>query len=187
MVFTIEMDREKIKQAPTVTAMIEIFRTYYQLGVIVNKISDYLQSKGFNAHAQPAIAGDINFIPVAIDAGLGIAGKNGLLITKNNGPRVRLAAVLTDIENLPFSEGGEFDWIKDYCENCNLCVDKCPAKAIYPQGRILPDGGPVFIDHTLCADPFSNLNGCTLCIKYCPFSSGNYEKLREKFLLRSAL
>jgi Fe-S-cluster-containing dehydrogenase component len=44
-----------------------------------------------------------------------------------------------------------------------------------------PDGGPVFIDHALCAGPFSNDNGCSLCIKYCPFSYADYEKLKAKF------
>ena len=32
-----------------------------------------------------------------------------------------------------------------------------------------------------CADPFSNDNGCTLCIKYCPFSYADYDKLKVKF------
>jgi NAD-dependent dihydropyrimidine dehydrogenase PreA subunit len=47
--------------------------------------------------------------------------------------------------------------------------------------KTLADGGPVFIDHTTCAIPFSNDNGCTLCIKYCPFSFADYYKLKEKF------
>ncbi len=46
---------------------------------------------------------------------------------------------------------------------------------------VTSDGGPIFIDHTLCADPFSNDNGCTLCIKHCPFSYAEYDKLKIKF------
>jgi epoxyqueuosine reductase len=181
MVFTMEMDREKIKQAPAAPSLWEIWRTYYQLGVIVNEVSAFLRERGYNALAGPAIGGDVNYIPAAIDAGLGYSGKNGLLITKNNGPRIRLAAVFTDIENLPFSEENPFHWVRDYCESCNICIAKCPTDAIFRKTKTHADGGPIFIDHTLCAEPFSNDNGCTLCIKHCPFSYADFDKLKAKF------
>lgn len=181
MVLTIEMDKDKIKQAPAVPAFIEIFRTYYLLGVIVNQIADFLRARGYNAHAGPAIGGDVNYIPLAIDAGLGYSGKNGLLITRQHGPRIRLAAVYTDIVNLPFAGENDHAWVREYCAGCNLCIEKCPADAIYPEPVTLPDGGPTFIDHTRCALPFSNDNGCTLCIKHCPFSYGDYMKLKARF------
>jgi hypothetical protein len=112
IVFTIAMDEDKIKGAPDMESFKEVFRTYYQVGLTVNKVADWLRERGFNAHAGPAAGGDINYIPVAIDAGLGVAGKHGLLMTKNNGPRVRLAAVYTDIENLPFAQENLHGWIK---------------------------------------------------------------------------
>jgi len=181
MVFTIEMDKAKIKGAPNMESFKEVFRTYYQVGMTVNKVAEWLRERGFNAHAGPAGGGDVNYIPVAIDAGLGVAGKNGLLMTRNNGPRVRLAAVYTDIENLPFSQENPHDWIREYCESCNICIQRCPADAIFMETKTLADGGPAFIDHAKCADPFSNDNGCTLCIKYCPFSYADYDKLKAKF------
>jgi epoxyqueuosine reductase len=181
MVFTMEMDREKIKQAPSMPSFIEIFRTYLQLGIIVNQISDFLRDRGYNALAGPAVGGDVNYIPVAIDAGVGYSGKNGLLITKDNGPRIRLAAVFTDIENLPFAEENPHEWVRYYCQSCNLCIEKCPVDAIYMETKTHADGGPIFIDHTLCAMPFSNDNGCSLCIKHCPFSYGDYNKIKAKF------
>jgi epoxyqueuosine reductase len=181
MVFTIEMDREKIRLAPTIASLIEIFRTYYQVGVIVNKVAEFLRGRGYNAHAGPAIGGDVNYIPLAIDAGLGYSGKNGLLITRRSGPRVRLAAVYTDIENLPFAGENSHRWVREHCQSCNVCIQKCPAQAIYPEPKILADGGPAFIDHTRCAIPFSNDNGCTLCIKYCPFSYADYDKLKARY------
>ena len=181
IVFAIEMDKEKIKGAPDMESFKEVFRTYYQVGLTVNKVAEWLREKGFNAHAGPAGGGDVNYIPIAIDAGLGVAGKHGLLMTKNNGPRVRLAAVYTDIENLPFAMENPHGWIKEYCESCNICVEKCPVDAIYMETKTHADGGPEYIDHTKCAIPFSNDNGCTLCIKYCPFSFVDYYKLKGKF------
>jgi NAD-dependent dihydropyrimidine dehydrogenase PreA subunit len=181
IVLTMEMDREKIRKAPSMPSFIEIFRTYHQLGVIVNRVAEFLRARGYNALAGPAIGGDVNYIPVAIDAGLGYSGKNGMLITRSNGPRIRLAAVFTDIENLPFAQENPFLWVRDYCESCNLCIEKCPVDAIFRETKTHADGGPIFIDHTRCADPFSNDNGCTLCIKHCPFSYGDYDLLRRKY------
>ncbi len=186
IVFTIEMNKGKIKQAPSIASFIEVFRTYYEVGKIVNMVAEFLREQGFNAHAGPAIGGDVNYIPLAIDAGLGYSGKNGLLITKKHGPRIRLAAVYTDIENLPFAEQNDHVWVRDYCSSCNLCIEKCPVDAIYAEPKMLADGGPTFIDHTLCAMPFSNDNGCTLCIKHCPFSYGDYGKLKARFEVLAA-
>jgi Pyruvate/2-oxoacid:ferredoxin oxidoreductase delta subunit len=181
IVFTMQMDREKIKQAPSMPSFIEIFHTYLQLGVVVNQVAEFLRKRGFNALAGPAIGGDVNYIPVAIDAGLGYSGKNGLLITQANGPRIRLATVFTDIENLPMAKQNQHRWVRDYCQSCNICIEKCPADAIFIETKTHSDGGPIFVDHTKCAMPFSNDNGCSLCIKYCPFSYANYDHLKEKF------
>jgi ferredoxin len=74
------------------------------------------------------VGGDENYIPVAINAGLGISGKSGLPISRHNRPRVRLAAVYTDIENLPYAQENPHDWVHTYCQHCNLCVQKCPAR-----------------------------------------------------------
>jgi Pyruvate/2-oxoacid:ferredoxin oxidoreductase delta subunit len=181
IVFAVEMDKEKIKGAPNMASFVEVFHTYLKCGRIVNKVSDFLRERGFNAHAGPAGGGDVNYIPIAIDAGLGVAGKHGLLMTKDNGPRVRLAAVYTDIENLPFSQDNPHAWVREYCESCNICVEKCPTDAIYMETKTLEDGGPAYVDHVKCAVPFSVDNGCTLCIKYCPFSYADYDRLKERF------
>lgn len=180
MVFTIEMDRIKIKSAPSPDSLKAVWSSYHRIGVVVNEVCDFLRAKGFNAYPGHAIGGDVQYVPLAIDAGLGYSGKHGLLIARHNGPRVRLAAVFTDIENLPFATDNPHKWVRDYCDSCNNCIKKCPADAIYQQPETDEKGAPVFIDHTKCAVPFSNDNGCTLCIRYCPFSFGDYQSIKEQ-------
>ncbi len=58
-------------------------------------------------------------------AGLGIIGKNNLLITEDYGPRIRLRAVNT---SAPFKPD-KIIVSRDYCRKCSLCVDSCPANA----------------------------------------------------------
>jgi epoxyqueuosine reductase len=59
-------------------------------------------------------------------AGLGIIGKNNLLITDKYGSRIRLRALNTSaqLEPDPIIEG------LSYCSECKICVDACPANTL---------------------------------------------------------
>ncbi len=59
-------------------------------------------------------------------AGLGVLGKNTLLINEKYGNMIQIGAVLVDIE----LEGDPL--IEDaLCPtNCNICIDSCPQKAL---------------------------------------------------------
>lgn len=180
IVLIMEMQCDKIATAPSKSALKEIFRTYYQLGICVNKIADFLRSRGFNAMAAPAIGGDVNYVPLAEKAGLGAMGRHGLLITeKSYGASLRIAAVYTDIENLPFATENPHKWIKQFCSSCGKCIRECPTKAIYET----PLENGQCIEQARCADPFANNYGCTCCIRNCTFfdKEGMYDKLKTKF------
>lgn len=179
IVFTMEMKKDEIEQAPSIQTNIEVFRTYYELGRSVNLIAEFLRENGYNAQAIPAISSNLNLSVMARDAGLGDFGKHGLLITKEFGPSVRLAAVLTDINNLPFYNENNKKWIKNFCDYCNVCVRKCPAKAIYEKPLVFEDGSEQHIDYKKCAMPFSKQYGCTICIKECTFFKSDYEKIKK--------
>ncbi len=184
IVFLIEMKKDSIVTAPSKTAIKEIFRTYNALGIIVNKVSDHLRASGYNAMAGPAIGGDVSYVPLAHKAGLGVIGKHGLLITDEDfGPSLRIAAVYTDIENLPLSTANPHLWVQDFCESCNICVRKCPAGAIF-EHSIAINGNPdtrQCIDNAKCAVPFANEYGCTVCVKSCAFFNGDYHKIKTAF------
>ena len=47
------------------------------------------RQRGFDCYGGPEIGTEANLVPLARDAGLGEIGKNGLLITEKNGPRVK--------------------------------------------------------------------------------------------------
>jgi ferredoxin len=65
---------------------------------------------------------------MALDAGLGEAGRNGLVITPEYGPRFRLAKIITD---LPVAADGPISFgVTEFCEVCGKCALHCPGKAI---------------------------------------------------------
>ncbi|WP_305768321.1 4Fe-4S binding protein [Candidatus Epulonipiscium viviparus] len=169
IVIIMKMKPEEIETSPSVASLKEVFRTYYGLGVAVNKISSFLREKGFNAMAGPAMEGDTNYVALAENAGLGAIGKHGMLITdKDYGPSLRIAVVYTDIENLPFATQNEHLWIKDFCKKCGKCARNCPAQAINDQ----------YVDETKCILPFSEQHGCGVCLKSCTFFSKDYATIK---------
>lgn len=98
-------------------------------------------------------------------AGLGILGKNTLLMNKDYGNMIQIGAVLIDREL-----EGDSPAVYEGCpENCQICIDCCPAKAL--------DGETV--DQKLCR-PLSCyvtekgyiLKKCNLCRRLCPSCSG---------------
>lgn len=182
IVLSIEMKHEKIKTAPSKPAEKEIFRTYYRLNYAANKIKAFLNERGYNAQAGPALGGEVNYPLLAQKAGIGAIGKHGMLITPNFGPSLRLAVVYTDIRNLAMAEKNDHMWIAEFCKTCNMCVKKCPAQAIYEDSVVFEDGTMQHIDYKKCAVPFSKQRGCTVCVKECVFFKSDYEKIKAGFM-----
>lgn len=185
IVVSYKMNYSIISTAPSKPVEREIFRTYYKLNYAVNKIKEFLNSKGYNAQAGPALGGEVSYPLLAQDASIGEIGKHGLLISPQGGPSIRLAAVYTDIENLPIKKENGHLWVKDFCDKCNRCVTKCPGDAIFKKTKILDDGTKKHIDYKKCAIPFSRNYGCTVCVKECVFFINSYEKVKSSFFSKN--
>jgi ferredoxin len=75
---------------------------------------------------------DVDPIKAGIRAGLGVKGRNGLLLTPAYGPRVKIAVFLTDVE-MEYDKALEN---VDYCSKCNICEEECPKQAIVGFGQV---------------------------------------------------
>ena len=135
--------------------------------LIKNKVGD-IQGRGF-----------VDSAPVlerswAQRSGLGWIGKNGNLITRQNGSFFFIATLITDLEL-------EYDdpFVKDYCGTCTRCVDACPTDAILP-GKVI-DGSKCISYFTIelkemlipgeMNGKFDNwLFGCDTCQDVCPWN-----------------
>ncbi len=110
--------------------------------------------------------GLISLKNAACQAGLGVIGKNTLLITPEYGNMVWLGAVISDIELLP-----DPLVTKSPCnKECRICIDNCPVGAL---------DGSLFMDHRKCWNfAFGEESGgewrikCHLCRTKCPYSTG---------------
>lgn len=107
-------------------------------------------------------------------SGLGWVGKNGNLITKQNGSFFFIATLITDLEL-------EYDdpFAKDYCGTCTKCIDACPTEAILPDKTI--NGSQCISYFTIelkdmlipgeMKNKFENWAfGCDICQDVCPWN-----------------
>jgi Pyruvate/2-oxoacid:ferredoxin oxidoreductase delta subunit len=170
IVFAMEMDKERMDTAPSIPCMKTVMETYRDQGRLANKIAERLRKRGFGAHAGHPLMGLALYPPMAQEAGLGWIGLNGIIITPEHGPRVRLAAVFTSIENLPYNDGNDHDWIEGYCDSCRVCIKQCPPQALYGEPVLHPSGRLTYVENELCFPYFSEYYGCSICVRVCPFN-----------------
>jgi len=109
-------------------------------------------------------------------------GLNGLIITPEFGPRVRLAAVFTSIQNLPESKPNQHSWVRDFCESCRICHKKCPPDAFYDDPVKHENGQVTYVRNEECFPYFNEYHGCSVCVKVCPFNHQPYEKIKAGFI-----
>ncbi|MHA1944797.1 MAG: 4Fe-4S dicluster domain-containing protein [Candidatus Hodarchaeales archaeon] len=185
IVITLEMDKDLMELAPHKNTQKMIMETYDSLGIASNKLTKFLREKGFSAQAGHPLGGLVLYPPLAEKAGLGWHGAHGLLITPEHGPRVRLTAIYTNIENLPFfdEKNNPHRWIEDFCVRCNRCIRKCPSWAIYETNQpIKHESGLItHIDNNKCFPVFLEYWACSICVKECVFNRINYSILKKGY------
>jgi len=127
IVIVTAMHYEAVKCYPSATAGIAVGHGYSRDCELVQSIATYILNLGYRAIA--SVNDSSQAIPYALQAGLGEYGRNGLLITKNWGPRVRIGRIHTDmplVHDKPRSFG-----VRQFCDTtCRRCADACPPQAI---------------------------------------------------------
>lgn len=97
---------------------------------------------------------------LAKQAGIGWQGKSSLIVSPEYGPVHRLIAILTNMDLVPDKP------IKNLCEDCIICINKCPGKSLTECK---------FDDQKSCREDVLDIstclgdNGCMVCILACPF------------------
>ncbi|MHA1510108.1 MAG: 4Fe-4S double cluster binding domain-containing protein [Promethearchaeota archaeon] len=190
LVFIEEMRKDWMDDAPHALAGYETMRAYNHLGKAVLDISSWLRKKGIRCQPNHPLGGLISYVPLAGKAGLGGQGMNGLLITPEFGQRQRIAPIYIEHPIFSFTDKDpkEISWIERYCNMCKRCLEECPGDAIQENKMIYNDQIETIGRLARCLDPikchpvFSRFEGCSICVKVCPFSKGNgiYQIIEKK-------
>jgi epoxyqueuosine reductase len=182
VVVAIEMDADGIATSPAVPAAAATGVGYSKMGFILACLGEFIRNLGYEAMQcgnDTALS-----IPLAIDAGLGELGRNGLLITPQYGPRVRLCKIFTDLP-LEADKPIEFG-VKEFCKKCKLCAEHCEAGAISmedePSSETAcrsnnPGALKWYVDVGKCYLYWcENGTDCSTCIKVCPYNIASASK-----------
>lgn len=179
IVLAYEMDYEAYKTQPSAIGGAATTMGYTRMLENSLRVSSFLRELGYHAHHAGNDTG--LSIPIAIQAGLGEGSRMGLLITKEFGPRVRIAKVYTDLE-LEFDKPKSFG-VKEFCQVCQKCSDACPSGALSKVSKTTdPENKPRNSSNSIGVDKWYN-DGvkclhfwgetrveCATCVSVCPYN-----------------
>lgn len=188
VIVTLEpMDQELIKTVPSALSGAATGLGYTFDSVAIITLAQYIRNMGYQAYASlndTALA-----IPLAMQAGLGEVGRNGLLINEKYGPRFRIGKIFTDMP-LDISTPTKFG-VQEFCQTCDRCAQACPPGA-------LPFDNESDLIHSesnikgvvkwtpsaeKCFKFWSNQNtDCIICVRACPYNRDFSKRLNRWWL-----
>ena len=176
VVMGFEEDYNLLKYYPTYIADAASSMGYSRMAITNDYLSTFIRGLGFKAI--DCTTNDVALsIPMAIQAGLGDLGRNGLLISPQFGPRSRISKVITDlplVADVPIEFG-----VTQFCASCKKCADLCPSKAIMDGERTAEPNNKSNasneykwpINAEKCRAYWGRVGkSCTNCISSCPYN-----------------
>jgi reductive dehalogenase len=173
VVFAVEMNYEHVMAAPHTPTVAESANRYAEGAYISTVLGQWFKDMGYKGIAQHLRHYDTITTALAVDAGLGEVGRQGYLITPNEGARTRVFAALTDmplIPDKPISIG-----VEEYCTFCKKCGATCPSKSIPMGEKTVHNGVEKWkLDELSCYEYWSRVGtDCAICMAVCGFSRPN--------------
>lgn len=169
------MDQDLIQTVPSALSGAATGLGYTHDSIVVILIAQYIRNLGYRAYA--TLNDSSLGIPVALQAGLGEVGRNGLLINPRFGPRFRIGKIYTDLPlvvDAPHKFG-----VAQFCAQCDRCAQACPPQAL-PYG---PHSAEVHSESNIkgvvkwtpnaekCFGFWANQNtDCIICVRSCPYN-----------------
>ncbi len=188
IVISVEMDYQTVQKAPQAAIMTETATRYMESAAIAIALADYCASLGYSARAHMDSNYQVLCTALAHDAGIGELGRLGLIMTPRLGPRVRLAAVTTD---LPLEEDERVNFgVQDFCGICLKCARCCPGGAISSSDKEEVNGATKWqSSQEACYRVWRKYGtDCCICMAVCPHSKPDtfYHGLVRFFCTRSS-
>ena len=176
IVMGFEMDYDLMKYFPTYVAETTTAMGYSRMAIANAHLSAFIRGLGFKT-IDCSINDVALSVPLAMQAGLGDIGRNGILITPQFGPRLRLSKVFTD---LPLIVDAPVDFgVTEFCKACMKCAEMCPSQAISTGERTSEPNNVSnvasemkwSIDPVKCRMHWGRTDkSCTICIACCPYN-----------------
>jgi len=176
----LEQDYVKTQTIPSMEAEDTHFGTYFNQGPLTMKLVEFIHALGYRCQVSGPTWHYGPMIPMFVDAGLGQLGANGQLLSPHFGSRARLQIIYTDA-NLTHDKPIDYG-IHAYCQECKVCVDRCPGRALMPEKvwyRGVEKNKLVF---KRCRPVMARYEGCGICMKVCPIQRYGMKPVMEHYV-----
>lgn len=145
--------------------------SFGHLGILrrARRVTAFLRRKGYRA-----VLG-VHRKEAAVRAGLGVVGKNSLVLNRASGGWAAYQSIVTDAPLDPDSQGASASW--DPCASCDACMKACPTGALYEPRRIDPRRciTAMLTSSEVVPDDRRFLGrrilGCDACLEACPYNA----------------
>jgi Pyruvate/2-oxoacid:ferredoxin oxidoreductase delta subunit len=156
------------------------FGTYEMEGAFLLDLADYIRSLGYHAQIHSPNDNSAPYIPMFVAAGLGQLGANGQLLSPHFGSRARLAIITTDA---PVTYDQPVDYgIHQFCQVCQVCVNRCPGRAIVPNKVWYRGVEKNKLIYERCRPVMARYDGCAVCMKTCPVQRYGMQAVMEHYV-----
>jgi epoxyqueuosine reductase len=153
------------------------FQAYQRIAMQSEVMANYIRRLGYEAEATN-MNNYVTLMPeIALACGIGEVSRMGIVLNPFLGANFKVAAVLT---NLELEVDGYVDFgLQDYCADCTICAEQCPAHAITRGPQTLHNGYYTWKLNDKACNDFDVLNkeGCVCgrCTKVCPWHRPDME------------
>ena len=176
----LEQDYYQTQTIPSLEAEFAHFGTYEIAGELALNLAEYIRSLGYYAQVHSPNDNSGVFIPLFVEAGLGQLGANGQLLSPHFGSRARLMLITTDA---PVVHDDPVDYgINKFCEQCQVCVVRCPARALLREKVWYRGVQKNKLVYDRCRPVMVTYEGCAVCMKVCPIQRYGMKPVMQHYV-----
>ena len=175
-----EQDYERTQAIPSNYSEYTHFGTYRTMSQIALIMADYIRSLGYHAQVHSPNDNSAPYIPMFVAAGLGQLGANGQLLSPHFGSRARLMIITTDA--LVTYDKPEDYGIHKFCEVCQVCVNRCPGRALMRDKVWWRGVEKHKLVYEQCRPVMARYSGCGVCMKVCPIQKYGMKPVMEHYV-----
>jgi ferredoxin len=176
----LEQDYVQTQSLPSMDAEFAHFGTYEIEGALLLDLADYIRTLGYHAQVHSPNDNSAPYIPMFVAAGLGQLGANGQLLSPHFGSRARLAIITTDAV-ITHDEPVDYG-IHKFCQTCQVCVDRCPGRAIVRDKVWWRGVEKNKLIYERCRPVMARYDGCAVCMKTCPIQRFGMQPVMEHYV-----
>ena len=162
------MSEEILRMEPSREKCILMDEEFQEVGAKTFALADILRENGFKADLINPLDDRVSLRAIALQSNDAVITRSNMCMFKE-GLNLGFFMIETSIENLPFKDENELEWVRDYCSTCGVCIDRCPENAFDEDEKFL---------RKLCT---AHREGCSVCINFCPFYKRGYEKVKNRY------